>query len=152
MKLQLTAMAPPLVIWRVNLTSSFRSRIFRHQSHREYSRHASAARAAPRKQPPAILSSPRSGAFRPELVRFLNKDVPTILVQSSSPLVYKFGMYMLASFCLSYSAINYFSVLHDPPVRASRFVRGTYGSVCIVMALFGSACLFKVASFEYTLA
>ena len=146
-------MASPLVIWRINLTSSLRSSsrwISRPQSFREYSRHVPTARAISRKQAPPILPSPRSGAFRPELVRFLNKDAPTILVQSSSPLVYKFGMYMLASFCLSYSAINYFSVLHDPPVRASKFVRSTYGSVCIVMALFGSACLFKVASLEYT--
>lgn len=151
-KLPTTAMPSLLVIWRGTIASSHQrssKSIFRLQGFRGYSRNVPSARTMPRKQASYITPRIRSGAFRPELVRFLNKDTPTILVQSSSPLVYKLGMYMLASFCLSYSVINYFSVIHDPPIRPSRFVRGTYGSICIAMAIFGGVCLYKVGFSKY---
>ena len=67
-----------------------------------------------------------------------------LIYQSESKGPYVTGCFVLGSVCVLYSVVNGQTILFDPLVEPSYFVKATFGLVCSAMLGFGAAFFYKV--------
>ena len=69
---------------------------------------------------------------------------PTLLYQSSSPILYITGCYILSGFCFGYAGWNFYSTYLHPPEMIGYWIPIMVGGVCVAMAFFGTWLFFGV--------
>jgi hypothetical protein len=93
-------------------------------------------------QPP--LKAPTGASYNPLIQQLAQRPFPILIYQSESKGPYVTGCFVLGSVCVAYALINGHTILLDPLVDPSLFVKVTFGLVCSAMFGFGCAAFYRV--------
>ena len=124
--------SPHTIRWFTDKKSSIPKRLFKQQQ-----------RGGSRPLPAQVRTA--RGAYHPLAQRLASRSCPTLLFKAKPPLTYIAACWVLGGFCFIYAAFNCWNIIYPlQPKHVDLWVSGAMGSICIVMAFFGSYTIYRV--------